>query len=429
MLAVAAAVVACAAYANLSFAVKDRDDYRFFPPFVRRVNQNGNRELGGENYHIARSIVAGTGFANPFRGRTGPTAWMPPVLPAILAGLLWATGGNRDAVMAVFIVLQVLVLIGTGFLVLALARRTTTRLGAWAAVAVFVLALLSHFRLAFQKTGDSWLVLLALDLLVAGLCWWRPLGTWKRAAGWGVFGGFCALSNPIAGFAWGMASTLAGLRRRAAAPLAVALLAAGVTVAPWFVRNWLVFGRVVLVKSNLFYELYQSQCLQPDGLLQHLIFTHHPSAGATREAQEYRALGEAAFLDRKREQFLRAVRSAPADFADRVALRFLGVTLWYVPFHRPGEARRPAMLWLRRVTHALPFLGLLALVLTGVHQCLHPAQWLVIGVYAFYLLPYAVVSYFLHYGFPLIGVKTLLVLWGIDRLPALWGRPSGPCEV
>src|SRR2546423_266859 len=87
---IAAVVVACAIYANLSFAVTNPAHYRWIPPFAPGVNANGNRQLGGENYQIARSIVAGKGYANPFREATGPTAWMPPVLPTLLAGLLWA---------------------------------------------------------------------------------------------------------------------------------------------------------------------------------------------------------------------------------------------------------------------------------------------------------------------------------------------------
>ena len=70
--------------------------------------------------------------------------------------------------------------------------------------------------------------------------------------------------------------------------------------------------------------------------------------------------------------------------------------------------------------------GGVVLVLTSVHQGLHPAQWLVVGVYVFYLLPYIAISYYLHYGFPLLGVKTLLVLWAIDRLlPASFPRFLG----
>src|SRR6185369_15659625 len=107
--------------------------YNYFPPFQPNHNANNNHHLGAEYFQIAQSIYAGEGFSSPFREKTGPTAWMPPALPALLAGLLWICDGNRDAVMAVVIVLQVLVLIGTGLLVLTLARRTTARLWTLAA--------------------------------------------------------------------------------------------------------------------------------------------------------------------------------------------------------------------------------------------------------------------------------------------------------
>ena len=58
----------------------------------------------------------------------------------------------------------------------------------------------------------------------------------------------------------------------------VALLACAVTVSPWVVRNAVVFGRFIPVKSNLAYELYQAQCLSPDGRLTNKVFGTHPFA-------------------------------------------------------------------------------------------------------------------------------------------------------
>src|SRR5436190_7529698 len=251
-------VYACAIYVNLSLAVRNSADYRFFPPFRRHENANQNHTLAMENFNIARSLSTGQGFAHPFNGPTGPTAWMPPILPGIEAGLLWVSGGNREAVMAVVVFLQLNVLIGTGLLVLRQAGQTTRRVGTGLAVAAFVGGMLIHFDYCFQTTQDCWLVLLAVDLLMAGFCWWRPLHSWRRAAGWGLLGGVCALINPIAGFAWGALSFLmvvgpasrpgpgaeAPLGSRglpALARLGVAVLVAGLTLTPWTVRNYLVF--------------------------------------------------------------------------------------------------------------------------------------------------------------------------------------------
>ncbi len=420
---VVAAVFAGSIYANLSFAVTRPAEYRFFPPFVRGVNANDNRHLGAEYFNIAKALRAGEGFANPFGEKTGPTAWMPPVLPTILAAILWACGGDKDAVMAVVVFLQVYVLVATGLLAVVLAWRTSGRFGAWAAAAVFCGALVCDFHLCFQFTHDCWLVLLALDLVVAGLCWLRPLGGWKTAAGWGALGGFVALVNPVVALFWGVGSLVLASRGRAWPRFAVAAVAAAIVLAPWTVRNYLVFGRLLPVKSNLAYELYQSQCLTKDGLIQGSTWSTHPYASAGRERQEYKALGEMVFLDRKRERFLQALSADPLDFLDRVAYRFLGVTLWYVPLDRAAMARRPGALWLGRLTHPLPFLGLLVLLFASAWRPLHPAQWAVIGAYVVYLLPYIAVSYYDRYGMPLLGVKVLLVVWGADCLLTLLRGP------
>jgi hypothetical protein len=420
----AVTVAGCSVYANLSFAVTDRAAYRFFPPFLPWVNANSNGHLGAEYFNIARSLAAGDGFANPFDRPTGPTAWMPPVLPLLLAGTLRLCGGSRDAVMVVVIVFQDFVLIGTGLLVLGLARQPPGRGGAWAALALFLAALLWDFHSWFQFTHDSWLVLLVLDLLLAWFCWGRPLERWWTAAGWGLLGGLCALVNPIVGWTWGVLSLSAGFRRRDWPRLAAALGGAGLALLPWTVRNYQVFGRLVPVKSNAAYELYQSQCLQRDGLIQRRTFTHFPGRGGTPEGQEYTALGESAYLERKRDQFVQAVRADPLDYLDRVACRFLGATLWYEPFDRGAGTGRPWLLWLSRFLHPLPFLGLLLLVGTALWDRLTRAQWAVIGVYLLYLLPYIAVSYYERYGTPLLGVKVLLVLWALGRLRSyLPGKP------
>jgi hypothetical protein len=320
------------------------------------------------------------------------------------------------------IVLQDLTWIVTGLLVLALARRTVSRVGTGTAVVVFLMGLVCWFELGFQYTTDCWLVMLSLDLLLVGLCWGRPLGSRTLAAAWGAFGGVCALVSPASGFTWGVLSLGAGARARTWDRLGIALLAAGLTVSPWVVRNYLVFGRLIPVKSNLAFELYQSQCLLPDGVSQKILNRTHPFIPGTREREEYRSLGETAFLDHKWEQFRDAVLAAPWDFAERVGQRFLAATVVYYPWDRTREPRRPWALWMDRLTHPLPFLSMLLLVFTAPWKGLATAQKVVIGTYLVYLLPYVAASYSERYAFCLLGVKVLLVIWGADRLVLLWSR-------
>src|ERR1700690_3285999 len=37
--------------------------------------------------NIAASVATGKGFSSPFRVETGPTAWLTPVYPVLLAGI------------------------------------------------------------------------------------------------------------------------------------------------------------------------------------------------------------------------------------------------------------------------------------------------------------------------------------------------------
>jgi hypothetical protein len=414
LLFVICGVFVCSIYANLSFAVTNKEKYQYFPPFKRNIDANLNDHLGGEYYNMAKSLAAGEGFSHPFDGPTGPTAWQPPLLPLFLAALLWVSNGDVDFVTMVVVLLQVFVLIGTGILILALVRQTTTRIWTGVAGAVFLSALLCNFWLCFQYTHDGWIVLLFVDLLVAGLCWCTPLERWTSAAGWGLFGGLCAMINPGVALAWGVLSLVIAIRSRAWRRLALAVLISGLVLAPWTIRNYLVFGRFIPGKSNLFYEMYQAHGLQ--------YAANHPYHKNGKERREYERLGEAKFLDLKRDQLLQAIEANPLTFANRTAGRFLNATLWYAPFPGGSGGGRPWMVWMSRVTHPLAFVAVVFLIGTAHWRRLHELQWTVIGVYFVYLVPYIGASYYERYGLPLLGVKVLLVIWATDRLLS-WRRP------
>jgi len=381
---------------------------------------------GGEYFNIARALYNGHGYSNPFGRMDGPTAWMAPVFPWLLAALHWAAEGDRDTVTWCLVVLHMAALIATAVFVLALAWQTARRLWPATAAVLFLLATLYHFNFWFSFLDDCWLMLLCLDLLIAGICWWHPLASKSTAAAWGIFGGLLALTNPIIGFTWGGLSLGLGVRQRAWSKLVVTTMCVALTVAPWMIRNYLVFGRLIPVKSNLAFELYQSHVLQPDGLLQTLRF--HPGGGVNEDGWEYRQVKETAFLDHKWQKFRDAVWNDPEEFLDRVTLRFLGATLWYVPFNRAAEANPEWLLWTRRCAHPLPFLALVFLLFTHLFRPLSLPQWTVIGAYGLYLLPYIASSYYERYAAPLLAIKVLLVFWAIDQALCLSRRSHGEEE-
>ena len=379
---------------------------------------NSNDHLGAEYFSIAKSLYAGEGFSNPFVEKTGPTAWMPPVLPAFLASLLWLADGDRGVVRFVVTWTQVHVLLVTGLLVLLVIPRFAerVRIATVVGIGTFAVLLVAQYRQGFTSTHDCWLVMLTVDVLVAWLCWGRPLADAKQAVAWGLFGGFACLVGPIVGFVWAGMSLALAIKGRRWRTFGWAVLAAALALTPWTVRNWFVLGRLIPIKSNLAYELYQSQCIEKEGTLHVKTFRSHPYAAMSAARREYRELGEIEFIDRKGELFRHAVAADPLDFLDRTAGRFVAAMIWYEPFEPSYDRLRPAIFWSNRLTHPLALLAILVLASSALVRPLPAALWIAIGVELLYMMPYVGISYYERYALPMLGVRAILIVGMVDRL-------------
>src|SRR5713226_6957216 len=53
---------------------------------------DNNFSFGFEMGRIGRAIATGRGFADPFDGQIGPTAWEPPLYPYLIAGVFKLAG-------------------------------------------------------------------------------------------------------------------------------------------------------------------------------------------------------------------------------------------------------------------------------------------------------------------------------------------------
>ena len=414
-------VVGASVYANLSYDVTDAEDYAYFPPFKAGYDGNSNDHLGAEYFNIAEALVDGRGYADPFGTPTGPTAWMPPVLTLFEAGLLLHFDRDKVAVANVVIVCQVFSLWLTAVLVLAAGRKTAPAVPSLLVVPLVALALITRFHTAYQVTHDSWMVLLAFDGVLAFALWGRPSASGLRSLAWGVGGGVATLISPVLALCWCLLTVCEAVRVRRGRPLLVACVACALVVTPWVVRNAVVFGRFIPVKSNLAYELYQAQLLSADGRLSDKVFATHPYATHGVERSECAALGEMAFLDRKRAAFDEAVRGNPSHFAEKVYDRLLAATVDYSPMNE-AEMERETLSLLCAVTHPLPVLAGFGLLLLAPFRRLSGACWAGLALLAVYLAPYIVVSYYERYEFPLWGLKILVIVWCLDAVFTLVGR-------
>lgn len=383
-----------------------------------------NVHLGAEYDEIARAIRAGRGFSDPFRVRSGPTAWMPPALPYILAGLYWLAGDDREVVVEMVVGLKCLILAFTCLIVVREARRLGR---SWLGYVVVVAGLATHFHAMFQRTHDEWLLLLVLDfiwLLTVRL--WTPPTAASTAVGWGIFGGVAALCSPVAGATWAVMTVVRWfprkrvsmwLRRetiRQCQPLAIATLCSILTVTPWMVRNRVTLGKWIPIKSNGVYEIWQAQCVDEDGILDTATFAGHPWAVAGKQRAEYMAKGELEFIGARWPEVRESVRRTPQELLARIANRVLAASLWYTP----SDHERQQPVWLldvKRVAFALPFVGVMLVVVTRTRP-LDRQVLASVWIYGVFLLPYVLVAYYERYAAPLMGVKMLLVVYGIDTV-------------
>jgi hypothetical protein len=221
-----------------------------------------------EHGRIAENLLAGRGFSIEFLGTEGPTSQQAPFYPLLLAGAWWYFGvATPQAILAVEL-LQCLA--GTA-LVLAVAWLGWSMLPerpsvGWVA-AVGAAVYPTHLYMVTHLQVALWAALVLTVLL--GVCVSPRL---RATRGGAILAGclagtlllvepILAVALPICAAAFWLGEGEGNWRGRLArAPLARLALMAAVAVAiiaPWTVRNWIVHGRPVFIKSTLGYAFWQ----------------------------------------------------------------------------------------------------------------------------------------------------------------------------
>lgn len=366
--------------------------------------------LGGEYFNIARALLEGRGFSDPFGERTGPTAWMPPLYPALLAGLL-SVLETRRAVGVCVTILTCSSLVLMGAALYDLARKHKTVLPPLVVLILFV-AWLTAFRLwFFVLTTDVWLLASIAALVLTSIVEYvtsREIRPWR----WGAIGGMALMASPTLAVAAGGMFLLAFSfrnreRRRAwllAGSLAVAL------ALPWTIRNYVTFGRVVVAKSNLMFEAYQANVVDQDGIYDTANMAKHPYSDPHLRFK-YAKLGETSFISSSGEIFWREVAERPGHFVARIVNRLLAATLIYVP---SLDDDGPIFRRFQSTMYALPLVAfLLSAWIKGRNQTL---TLVLAALMALYLLPYIVVALYARYVLPMTPVLVFLAFMSLDRL-------------
>lgn len=209
---------------------------------------------GWEAASVARGLLAGAGYAfpadeawlRPWPGRTWvPTAWTDPLYTFLYAGLARLFGAGADTAATLLSVA------GAAAFVLLLLRTVEERIGTFLSLPMAVLAV---GTLQTEVLGVHQGTIAALGVLVLLRRLTAPADGPRRAAADGVFAG-------LLGLLWSallpLLPLLAGLRwwrggggRRGLGPAVLFLAVALAVIAPWTLRNALVFGDFVPVRTG-----------------------------------------------------------------------------------------------------------------------------------------------------------------------------------
>ncbi len=220
-----------------------------------------NPPFGLELVRVARAIAAGEGFSSPLHDMdTGPTAWFTPIYPYLLAGIFKLWGIYSDMSRVIIATLNCAFAALTIVPIYGVAKRSfgedVARGASW--VWVFLPTAL-YFPVV-------WIWDTALTALIFMLIFWATLAlrgtrTIRPWAGYGALWVVGGLINPsiLSLFPFFLA-WLAWNERKEAGPwvkhAAAVLLLFTIGLAPWTIRNYCVFGKFIVLRSNFGLELW-----------------------------------------------------------------------------------------------------------------------------------------------------------------------------
>jgi hypothetical protein len=265
---------------------------------------------------LAQSMLAGHGYASPFCGSTGPSAFLAPGYPALVALAFRIFGAYSVQAAAALITLQIVFGLLSVLALMLLAERLLGRSSANVAGLICAVSPpMMWLPVLFWETSLSLLLLLGL-LLAALHCVNRP--RWQN---WIALGIYCALAmfvNPsllltFAGVLVWTAWQMHGASRRG--PV-LAALAWCIVFSIWPIRNAYRLHAFVPLRTNLGYELWQGNRPGSDGSFSPEL---HPNASMD-EYKRYARIGEVAYMREKSQLAMATIEAGKMRFL-RLSLR------------------------------------------------------------------------------------------------------------
>jgi 4-amino-4-deoxy-L-arabinose transferase-like glycosyltransferase len=287
-----------------------------------------NLPFGFELGQVAKAIASGRGFSSPLAIlATGPTVWFTPIYPYFVAGIFKVWGIFTPMSHIIIQTLNCAFASLTVIPIQGIAKRTFGEGVATGAAWTWVF-LPSAVSFPIQWVWDT-----ALIALVFSLIFWATLAMREKrgALAWAGYGALWAvgvLINPsILSLFPFFLGWLAWEARRAAfpwiKPAAATLLVFALCMVPWTVRNYHVFGKLTVLRSNFGLELWLGNNSK---VVDTMAPGQHP-AGNREEAEKYKRMGEIAYMADKEQEAFAYMRSHPRVTLNLIFFRFMDTWL------------------------------------------------------------------------------------------------------
>ena len=386
-------------------------------------------QFGWEMGRIARALATGFGYADPFTGHSGPTAWVPPLYPLLLAAVFKLFGVYTATSAWVILTLNSLFSAATAPLIFEIASRCFHRTGRARSLALWSAWLWALYPAALQYAvhwvWDMALTALLFSAVLVLALRVRSIGeetgenipqstpqTTLRWSLFGVFWGMIALLNstillflPVCGI-WMLLGTAKAEPTERKSALARATLAAVIflaCLAPWMLRNYTVFHAFIPIRGNLGAELHDSVLDSYNGFT---VGTRIPVCDVCPAYLEYKRMGEYAYVQREGKLAREHIRTHKLRFFQ---LAFKRVYFFWVSVPKPAEKG----ILLEAVREANYFFISLAALLGLALALKQRIPGAVLFAWAFALLPltYYFVTVQARFRHPLEPIMTILAVY------------------
>ena len=266
---------------------------------------------------LATSLLHHQGYSSPFGVPTGPTAFIAPGYPTLIAGIFAVFGIDSFASAMVIMSMQIALGLFTIWLIMHVTRtvfdqRSATLAGAFWAVSPPLLFIPEIFwETSFSAASIIGAVALALRI--------KDNPTLRAWIGFGACCAVMTLINPallfslLAIFCW-LAWQTRGYSWKA--PV-LGLLTLIIVFSPWPIRNAYRFHAFVPLRSTVGFELWMGNRPGANGRLNESIFPMFNK----RELASYMEKGEVAYVHEKSSAAWTYIESHPGWFADMTSRR------------------------------------------------------------------------------------------------------------